>query len=102
MPEKISRRELAKRGLLGAAALAMPQLGGAQTTKPEDDPVIDQEMAMIEKQLAKPLSDEAKKLTRTSIKNSRDAAKERLKTRLPETSEPCTVFVVYPREKKSL
>ena len=103
MPQKISRRELTKRGLLGAAAIAMPTLATAQEKKPEPpDPAIDQELDMIEKQLAKPLSEEARKLTKGSIKSSRDSAKERLKTKLPENSEPCTVFVPYPREKKSL
>jgi hypothetical protein len=103
MPQKISRREVTKRGLLGAAALAMPTLTTAQEKKQEPpDPAIDQELAMIEKQLAKPLSEEARKLTRATIKNSSDAAKERLKTKLPENSEPCTIFVPYSREKKSL
>jgi hypothetical protein len=95
MSDKISRRELAKASLLGAAVLVLPTTGTAQeTTKPpttDIDPV-----AMVEKKLAKPLSERAKELLKTSLNDSRQAAEARLATKLPENSEPCFVYFATP------
>ncbi|MEA2554436.1 MAG: hypothetical protein QOJ65_2612 [Fimbriimonadaceae bacterium] len=96
MPEKISRRELAKRGLLGAAALAVPAVLKAQDTqeKPKVDPDIDRKIALIESKLAKPLSDRARELLKASISNNENNSTNRLKHKLPENSEPCFVYHV--------
>ena len=98
MSEKISRRELAKRGLIGAAALTVPALLKAQdaTPPPKPDPDIDRKVALIESKLAKPLSDKAKELLKPAIANNENNATERLKHPLPENSEPCFMFAVTP------
>lgn len=98
MSEKISRRELAKRSLLGAAALAVPSLLLAQdpTPAPKVDPDIDRKMALIESKLAKPLSDKAKELLKPAIANNEGNGAERLKHPLPENSEPAFAFTVTP------
>ena len=102
MPEKISRRELARRGLLGAAALAVPSLLPAQETQPapKPDPEMDRKIEAIESKLAKPLSPRAKEILRSYIGNSEGAATSRLKHRLPENSEPCFTFLVTPAPKR--
>ena len=98
MSEKISRRELAKRSLLGAAALSVPGLLMAQdpTPAPKPDPDIDRKMALIESNLAKPLSDKAKQLLKPAIANNENNGAERLKHPLPENTEPCFMFTVTP------
>jgi hypothetical protein len=102
MPEKISRRELAKRGLLGAAALTVPSLLKAQDTAPaaKPDPDIDRKMSLIESKLSKPLSDKAKELLKPAIANNEKNGSDRLKHTLTENSEPCFMFVVTPQEGK--
>jgi hypothetical protein len=103
--ERITRRELAKRGLIGAAALALPITGIAQQegqepqeAKPEEkpDPRIDEKAAMIEKQLAKPLDERAKGLLKRAIKDAEGTAEARMKHKLPENSEPCFVYLATP------
>ena len=95
MSEKMSRRELTKRALAGAAALAVPALGAAQTTE-----ITDAEVALSEKELAKPLSEDTRKILKGAIKNSRDQAKARMATKLPDISEPCFVYHPIPMVKK--
>lgn len=98
MSEKISRRELAKRSLLGAAALTVPGLLNAQATTPapKPDPDIDRKVALIESNLAKPLSDKAKELLKPAIANNENNGAERLKHPLPENTEPAFMFTVTP------
>lgn len=98
MSEKISRRELAKRGLITAAALSMPAILKAQETPaaPKPDPEIDRKVAKIEAKLAKPLSEQAKTLLKTSIANNENNGVARLKHTLPENSEPCFMYAVTP------
>lgn len=100
MPEKISRRELAKRSLLGATALALSPLVKAQETAPaaKPDPDIDRKVALIESKLAKPLSAEARELLKGAIPGNEGNAAARLKHTLPENSAPCFVYV--PTEAK--
>jgi len=98
MSEKISRRELAKRGLLGAAALTVPALLKAQYAAPaaKPDPDIDRKVGLIESKLSKPLSDKAKDLLKPAIANNEGNGAARLKHALQENSEPCFMFAVTP------
>ncbi len=75
-----------KAGITGVAAVAAGPVV-AQEPKPDVD------ISVIEKQLAKPLSDQAKKLLKASVRNSQNASAERLKFKLPENSEPGTLYV---------
>lgn len=97
MSEKISRRKLGAIALGVAAAvpaLSKPSANGqAAAAKDADiDVVIAGDMASLEKKLAKPLSEEAKKLTLAQLKNNKDALKDRYKFDLPENSEPCFIY----------
>jgi len=58
---------------------ALPMLASADGPSASD----------IEKDLGHPLPDEAKKLLKASLDNNANNAKERLKTKLPDCSEPC-------------
>ena len=102
MSDKITRRDLAKRGLLGAAALAVPSLLKAQdpAAAPKPDPEIDKKVALIEGKLSNPLSDRAKELLKPAIANNENNSAQRLKHTLQENSEPCFMFAVTPVEGK--
>ncbi len=96
MSERKTRRDVLKGGVAAAAAAAIPAMSPAQQpVKPEID------TALIEKQLAQPLSEEAKKLLATSIKSNRETSEARLKTKCPENSEPSFSFSPRPKEKRS-
>jgi len=90
----MSRRELAKRGLAGAAALAVPGLAMSQT--PTSAEVTDADVALAENELAKPLSEDTRKLLKAALKASRDQAASRMPTKLPDVSEPCAIFHPTP------
>jgi hypothetical protein len=85
-----SRREILKAGVAGAAAVAS---GAALSQERVETPP---DTSVIEKQLAKPLSGEAKKLLEGAVRNSQNSSKERLKSKLPENSEPCTIYAPSP------
>lgn len=53
----------------------------------------------IEKELGHPLPPEAKELLANALKNNANNAIERLKTTLPEGSEPCFTYIPTPRKK---
>lgn len=55
----------------------------------------------MEKEFAKPLSDEAKKLLAESLKGIETARKDRLKTKLPENTEPCFTYIPSTREVRA-
>ncbi len=78
-------------GVAGLAAATLPSLAQAHSES-------GQVMEETTQTFAKPLSDEAKKLLTESLKGIQTSAKERLKTRLPENSEPCFDFHVSLRE----
>lgn len=101
MPEQMTRRELARRGLLTAAALAVAPLAKAQETAPAPapDPDLDRKVALIESKLAKPLSPEARELLKGAIPNNEGNAAARLKHTLPENSAPCFVFIPTPARR---
>jgi hypothetical protein len=65
--------------------------GTAVAQDPKVEPPLD--TAMVEKQLAKPLTDQAKKLLKAAVKNNANSHTERMKFKLPENSEPCTMYV---------
>ena len=95
MPSKTSRRDVLRAGVTGAAALAAGVVV-AQETKV--GPPVD--TSVVEAQLAKPLSDQAKKLLKASLRNSANSHTERMKFKLPENSEPCTTYVVTQVTKR--
>ena len=72
---------------MGALLLA-PGVAKAQEAKPAP---VDTEA--FEKNLAKPLDDAAKEKLRAAIKYAEGVRKQRLDFKLPENSEPCTVYV---------
>ncbi|AIE87475.1 hypothetical protein OP10G_4107 [Fimbriimonas ginsengisoli Gsoil 348] len=82
MPEYASRRDLLKLGLVSAAAVAIPVTAMGQVPTSDD----------IEKELGHPLPDEAKKLLKAAVEANRTNATDRLKTKLPDCSEPCFVY----------
>jgi len=81
MPDAASRRDLLKLGLAGAATLAIP--AGVSAMAIEDE---------IEKELGHPLPAEAKKLLKNALDANRNNSVERLKTKLPDCSEPCFTY----------
>ena len=100
MSQKISRRELGRRGAIGLAALALPGAALAQSTPtPPPPPVSDAEMDAIEKQLANPLSAEAKKLLKPAVENSKGNSIARKKFKLEDCSEPATVYHIQLRDR---
>lgn len=97
---KMTRREFAA-GAAGAlaATTALPLIGvAAQTPSP---PPANQESMLkdIDSKLAAPLSPEARKLTETALSNSQQAAKDRLKFKLQDCSEPCFKYIPTEVEK---
>ena len=99
MAGKLSRRALV-RGAVGSAIVVAAPLALAQGAKKEpDDPGLDRRLDDAEKKLSHPLSPEVKKLAREQLKNLEKECADRLKTKLPENSEPC--FTYIPTEHKS-
>lgn len=96
MSERKTRREVLKGGLALAAAASLP---GQALSQQKEQAAVD--TAPIEKQLAHPLNDEAKKLLAEAVKANREAGVERLKTKCPENSEPAFAFSPRPKEKRS-
>jgi hypothetical protein len=78
----------------GLAAAATPIALGATA---EQDTGVD----AMDKQLGKPLSKEAKKLLEEALKGIRTSGTDRLKTKLPENSEPCFTYFPSAREVRS-
>ena len=82
------------RGAVGTAlASAAAPLALAQEKKEPDDPGLDRRLDEVERKLAKPLPPDVKKLARASLKNLEQECGDRLKTRLPENSEPCFTYI---------
>ena len=94
MPNKPSRRQVIGAAALGALTLSVPSLSLAETSQ-------DIAVESVDKKLAKPLSPEAGKLLGEALKGVNTAAADRLKTKLPENSEPCFVYFASPREVRS-
>jgi hypothetical protein len=98
MNDEISRREFVRRAGVGLAAVAAGALVHGQVSGDDTpDPAFD----ALEKKLAKPLSEEARKLTRASMRSNVRSAVARDQHRLPENSEPCFVYLPTPHEGKA-
>lgn len=76
-----------------AVAAAAGPLVMAQDAKPAADPGLDQRLDEAEKQLAHPLDPEVKKIARRMLGDLDKESKARLKTKVPENSEPCFTYV---------
>lgn len=88
------------RGAVGSVIVAAAApLAMAQDTKAPEDPGLDRRLDEVEKKLAHPLAPDVKKLTKEALKNLEKELNDRLKTKLPENSEPC--FTYLPTEHKS-
>jgi len=72
---------------------------GQVTKKAADDPGLDRRLDEAEKKLAHPLSPDVKKMTRKALSDLEKELHDRLKTKLPENSEPC--FNYIPTGRKS-
>jgi hypothetical protein len=100
MPGRISRRDFGKQTALGLAALAVP--ASAMQTAPATPPVPSADIDLIEKQLAVPISDAARKLMPAAVANNRKNGSDRLKTRLDDCSEPGFACLTFPGERTAL
>ena len=94
MSKSPSRREVLGAAAAGLAIVATPVTLAAQNAQ-------DAGVIAMDKQLAKPLSPEAKKLLREALKGIETASRDRLKTKLPENSEPCFTYFACEREVRS-
>ncbi|MBX7134594.1 MAG: hypothetical protein K1X67_18145 [Fimbriimonadaceae bacterium] len=94
--EKISRRDFARRAGMGALAATLPALATAEPQEAAD--LLNAEVAGAEKMLAKPLSEEARKLTKDAVRANNATSALRLRFKLTDCSEPCTIFPVTPFE----
>ena len=85
MARKPTRRAVltAGAGILAGAAAAQVEKVPPKGAAPADS---------VEAQLARPLSAEAKRLLEGALKTVENARADRLKFKLPENSEPCTVY----------
>ena len=102
MPQKISRRDFSKKAAAVAAGIAAAPLLRAQDSTPADKPpVTDAEIQAVQDKLSKPLSEEAKKILRDDLSSQKTDTKNRLKTSLPENSEPCFTFIPTSKEGRS-
>ncbi len=93
MAEKLSRRAVVRSAVGSVVVAAAAPLAVAQDTKPADDPGLDRRLDEVEKKLAHPLSPDVKKLTHDALKNLEKELDDRLKTKLPENSEPCFTYI---------
>lgn len=94
MEKRISRRELGKAALIGAAAISPVAALSKISQQPQD------EVAVLESKLAAPFSDEAKKIATAGIASVHSAAARRWRHKLPENSEPCTIYQAVPVKRK--
>lgn len=85
----------------GAAAVLAPK-GQAQSKKAGASPAADAELKALEARLEKPLPAKLKSPAQAALRQVRTAAAERLKFRLPEGSEPCTVFIPSSAGRQTL
>lgn len=99
MANRLSRRTVLSGAVGSALLVTSPALALAQEPAKEPDPGLDRRLDEVEKKLAHPLDPDVKKLTRKALENLEQEARDRLKTKLPENSEPC--FTYIPTEHKS-
>lgn len=92
----ISRRSLAKAALLGTAALVAPKVLAQAAQSPTAS---DAQIAAAEKNLSKPMKDEAKKLLKGAVENNLSNSESRKKFKLVDCSEPATAYHAIGFEK---
>ncbi len=90
MSKNPTRRAVIGAACAGAAAIAVPVAASEGERR-------EAQFVRIDAGLAKPLSPEAMKLLEGSIKDVESASQNRLKTKLPENSEPCFTYIPLPR-----
>ncbi|HWP31290.1 MAG TPA: hypothetical protein VNK96_06170 [Fimbriimonadales bacterium] len=96
--KKISRRQFAKE--LGAVSLGAVFLGKTSLQQGQKEPEsLEADVARLEAKLAEPLSKEARKLTKDALQSNFRAYAARWRFKLPENSEPCTIFVPQPSKR---
>src|SRR5947209_18598104 len=100
MPQKISRRDFAKKAAGMAAGLAVSGSFMAQTTPPPTQPVSDAEIDDVQKKLAKHLSPDAVKILKADLSSQKQDTVNMHKVSLPENSEPCLRFVPLGKKGK--
>lgn len=86
MSNRISRREFGKLAGFSVAASVVP--AAAQSTQAPEA-----EIKELESKLAEPFSAQAKKLASENLASIERSAKRRWAFKLPENSEPCTIYV---------
>lgn len=101
MPNKISRRDFAAKAAGVVAGIAAAPLLKAQAPTEEKPPVTDAEIADVQAKLAKPLSEEAKKILKDDLSSQKTDTKNRLKVNLPENSEPCFTYIPSAPSRRS-
>lgn len=95
--KKISRRQLAKE--LGAVSLGAVFLGKNPFQQQKEPESLEADVVRLEAKLAEPLSDEARKLAKDALQSNLRAYTARWRFKLPENSEPCTIFVPQPPKR---
>lgn len=84
MPKRITRREFSKLSVLSAVSASLVTAARGEEAGVQG----------VETQLAKPLPEGTKKLLEAANKYLDSLTKSRMKHKLPENSEPCTVYIV--------
>src|SRR5579871_1327653 len=93
MAGKLSRRDLVRGAVGSTIAAAATPLALAQNPTTTGDAGIDQRLDEAERKLKHPLDPEVKKLTRKALGDYEKELADRLKTKLPENSEPCFIYI---------
>src|SRR5258706_13265242 len=93
MAEEFAHRTMVRGEVGTGLATAAAPLAFAQDTKPGDDAGLDRGLDEAEKKLTKPLDPEVKKIARRMLKGLETESVDRLKTKLPENSEPCFTYL---------
>jgi hypothetical protein len=97
--QKISRRDFGLRAAGAAAGLALSPALMAQVKPTEPDPTVtDTEVDDVQKKLAKPLTEDARKIVKADLVSQKKDTAARLKVKLPEQSEPCFIFVISAKK----
>lgn len=91
MAQRITRREFARRAAATAAAASLGGLAAAQQT-PKPDEGTHPAIPLLNKRLSKPVPAELQKQLSDALKNLDSLSAARSKHKLPEGSEPSTLF----------
>lgn len=88
---------------MGVAAVATltPIMAQAEPTPPAPVIAPEDDIALLQKNLAKPFIEAARPLLAGAIAYNRNNTAQRLKIKLPEGSEPCTSYIPMPKEQRT-